>query len=50
MTDIQRTIDLIKQHDPDIVGLMEFDQRWKEAFEGKLEQYPHRVGTVFLAT
>lgn len=40
----QETLDLIREEDPDIVGLVEFDGHWKKAFADKLTHYPYRVG------
>ena len=40
----QETLDLICEEDPDVVGLVEFDSRWENAFADKLSNYPYRVG------
>lgn len=40
----EETLELIDSEAPEIVALMEFDLSWEKAFEGKLQDYPYRLG------
>lgn len=41
----KRTLDLIEEIDPDIIGLSEITKSWADVLESKLTKYPYRVVT-----
>jgi len=38
-----RLVELVKRVDPDVIGLVETNERWLRAIEPGVRQYPHRV-------
>ena len=40
----EEALALIEKEAPDMVGLVEFDSDWEEAFDGQMQNYPYRLG------